>query len=209
MRSFAAAVGTSTSYNKILDGATAGEGSKPAKETTIAYREALGRLWVLDELPFWGEGEDFFSRLKQTPKHYLVDPALEASLLGLTARDLISGTASTAHDLEYGSITGRLFESLCIMSLRTYATAIRAEYGYLRTSNGTHEIDFIAQKGQSLVAIEVRMASAITDSDVRHLNWFESQVGDRVKEKIMLTTGDRAYRRTKDRVLVIPAALFG
>jgi hypothetical protein len=52
------------------------------------------------------------------------------------------------------------------------------------------------------------MGTHATDADVRHLNWFEEKVGARVKEKIVLTTGEHAYRRPKDRVLVIPAALF-
>jgi len=209
MRSFAAAAGTTSSYDKILAGATAGEGDKPAKETTIAYREALERLWLLDELPYWSEGEDFFSRLKQTPKHYLADPALEAHLLGLSAQDLLSGKPRTAYDHDYQSITGRLFESLVVMSLRTYASSMRARCGYVRTRNGDHEVDFVAQKNQAIVAIEIKMAAAITDADVKHLNWFEERVGDRVKEKIILYTGERAYRRPADRVLVIPAALFG
>ena len=208
MQAYAAATGTTTSYNKMLDAATAGEDDKPTKETTIAYREALRSLWLIDELPCWGEGENLFGRLKQTPKHYLADPALEARLLRLSAHDLITGIANTPHDPEYGSIAGRLFESLCIMSLRTYAASLDADVEYLRTGNGTHEIDAIVQKDQSIVAIEVKMAAYITDTDVRHLNWFEEKVGTRVKEKIILTTGDRAYRRP-DRVLVVPAALFG
>ncbi|MCL2654999.1 MAG: DUF4143 domain-containing protein [Coriobacteriia bacterium] len=209
MRAYAAATATTTSYSKMLDAATAGEDDKPAKETTIAYREALRSLWLIDDLPLWGEGEDFIGRLKQTPKHYLADPALEARLLDLSLRNLITGTVRTAHDPEYGSIAGRLFESLCIMSLRTYAAAVNARVGYLRTGSGAHEVDFIAQKNQAIVAIEIKLAAAITDADVKHLNWFEDQVGDRVAEKIILYTGERAYRRPTDHVLVIPAALFG
>ena len=195
------------SYNKMLDAATAGEDEKPSKETTIAYREVLRRLWLMDDLPCWDEGENFLGRLKQTPKHYLVDPALEARLLQLSERDLITGKAKSAHDIDYGSIAGRLFESLCVMSLRTYAEKLGARVGYARTQKGAREIDFIAQKNQQIVAIEIKMAQTVSDEDVAHLNWFEEKIGDRVMEKIILTTGTRAYRR-KDRVLVIPAALF-
>ena len=208
MRAYAAATATSTSYNKMLDAATAGEENKPAKETVISYREALRSLWLIDDLPFWAEGEDFLGRLKQTPKHYLADSALEARLLRLSLRDLITGKKTSPHDPEYGSIAGRLFESLCVMSLRTYATNLGAEVGYVRTQSGTREIDVIVQRDQDIVAIEIKMTPVVRDEDVRHLNWFEEKVGDRVKEKIILTTGERAFRR-KDRVLVIPAALFG
>jgi predicted AAA+ superfamily ATPase len=209
LRAYAAATGTTTSYNKMLDAATAGEDQKPSKETAIAYREALRSLWLIDDLHFWWDGGGFLGRLKQTPKHYLADPALEAYLLGLSERDLITGKASSAFDADYGSIAGRLFESLCNMSLRTYATTIGADIGYVRTQKGNREIDFVVQKNQCIVAIEVKLSPTVDDSDVRHLNWFEEKIGDRIKEKIILTTGSHAYRRPKDRVLVIPAALFG
>jgi len=207
MQAYAAAVGTTASYNKILDAATPGESDKPSSKTTVAYREALRSLWLIDDLPCWGEGENFFGRLKQTPKHFLADPGLEARLLGIGASDLLTGRESTAHDLEYGSIAGRLFESLCAMSVRTYASALGARTYHLRTSSGSREIDLVIEKDRKLVAIETKIGATVNDDDVRHLNWFEEKVGARVKEKIILTTGDKAYRR-KDRVLVIPAALL-
>ena len=208
MRAYAAATATTMSYTKILDAASAGEDDKLGKDSTAAYREALRSLWLIDDVECWYEGEDFFSRLKQSPKHYLADPALEAHLLNITAHDLIAGIQDDASSAQYGSIAGRLFESLCALSLQTYASSHNARIGYLRNQNGTREIDFIITKGQSIVAIEVKLSPVITDHDVRHLNWLEEKVGKRVKEKIVLTTGEKAYRR-KDRVLVIPAALFG
>ena len=208
LTSYAAATGTTTSYTKILDAASAGEDNKPAKPTTTAYREALHRLWLIDDLAIWGEGEDFFGRLKKTPKHFLADPALEARLLGLNAHDLINGTARNQYDPEYGSIAGRLFESLCAMSLRTYAINCGASVSHLRNARGSREVDFIIQRDQDIVAIEAKMSASVTDEDVENLNWFAEEVGTRVKEKIVLTTGEWAYRRI-DGVLVIPAALFG
>lgn len=208
MAAYAAAVATTTSYNKMLDVASSGESDKPAKETVIAYREALSTLWLIDDLHMWSEGENFLGRLKQTPKHYLADPGLEARLLQLSERDLLTGKIENPHDKDYGSISGRLFESLCALSLRTYAHSLGASVGYVRTQRGDREVDFVIQKDQNIIAIEVKMAASISDEDVEHLNWFAEKVGDRVKEKIVLTTGDRAYRRL-DGVLVIPAALFG
>src|SRR3546814_12216927 len=40
VRAYAAATSTTTSYNKIRDAATSGEDTKPAKSTTIPYRDA-------------------------------------------------------------------------------------------------------------------------------------------------------------------------
>lgn len=208
MRAYAAATATTTSYNKMLDAASSGESDKPAKETVIAYREALNSLWLIDDLPYWDLGENYLGHLKQTPKHYLADPALEARLLRLSCRDLITGKINNPHDKDYGSTAGRLFESLCALSVRTYATALDADVSYARTRKGNREIDFVVQLDQSIVAIEAKMSSTVSCDDVQHLNWFAEKVGERVQERIILTTGNTAYRRT-DGVLVIPAALFG
>ncbi|MCL2047034.1 MAG: AAA family ATPase, partial [Oscillospiraceae bacterium] len=75
LRAYSAAISTDAGYSEILDASTAGEGHKPAAKTTIAYREALENLWLLDELQPWIDGESFFSNLKLSPKHYLADPA--------------------------------------------------------------------------------------------------------------------------------------
>jgi len=168
----------------------------------------LESLWITDDLHLWLEGEDFFGRLKQTPKHFLVDPGVEAHLLRLSEERLLHGLESTVHDVDYGSIAGRLFESLCAMSVRTYASAIDAQVYYLRTASGSREIDLIVEKGRDLVVIETKVGATVSDEEVRHLNWFEEKVGDRVKAKIVLTTGDKAYRRN-DGVLVVPAVLLG
>jgi hypothetical protein len=45
LTAYAAATATTTSYNRILDAATPGDSDKPAKTTTIAYRETLEALY--------------------------------------------------------------------------------------------------------------------------------------------------------------------
>jgi hypothetical protein len=58
VRAFAAATATNTSYDKIRNAATGGEDDKPAKTTTMGYREALERLWILDDLEAWADAAD-------------------------------------------------------------------------------------------------------------------------------------------------------
>jgi predicted AAA+ superfamily ATPase len=212
LRAFAAAISTDAGYNEILDASTAGEGHKPAVKTTIAYREALGNLWLLDELEPWMDGEDFFSELKRSPKHYLADPAFAAYLLGLD-EDTLGGTGTWPFqpgrfDEKYGSILGRLFEALVQLSLNVYSGANGATLSFMRTRPGDREIDFIIQKGSRVIACEVKLAPQITDHDVRHLLWFREKIGTRLADAIIITTGSFAYRRP-DGVAVVPAALLG
>ena len=65
---YAAATSTTTTYNKLLGAATPGEAEKPAKTTTIAYRDVLERLYLVDPVPGWLPTRNRLSRLSQAPK---------------------------------------------------------------------------------------------------------------------------------------------
>ena len=213
LRSYAAAIATDAGYSEILDASTAGEREKPSAKTAIAYREALGNLWLLDELPAWAEGEEYFSSLKKSPKHYLADPAFAVYLLGLDEKTLISNgqsldPAEKRREEKYGNTYGRLFESLMQLSLRTYAGVNDAKVSFLRTRRGDHEVDFIVEKGRDIVAIEVKLSPVAEEKDVRHLLWFYERLKGRVKDMVLINAGSLAYRR-EDGVAVVPAALLG
>jgi len=59
-----------------------------------------------------------------------------------------------------------------------------------------------------VVAIEVKLTATPDDRDVRHLLWLKQQLGERLVDMAVVTTGRHVYRRA-DRVAVIPAALLG
>ncbi|HRW19502.1 MAG TPA: DUF4143 domain-containing protein [Dermatophilaceae bacterium] len=201
LAAYAAASSTTTAYSRLLDATTAGDGSQPAKTTTIAYRDLLSQIWILDPVPGWSPSRSPMSRLQQAPKHQLADPALALRLLGLSAAALARSTG--AH------LAGPLFESLATLSVRVAAQRWGARVGHLRTGNGDHEIDLVVEgvDGQVL-GVEVKMTAAVTDSDVRHLVWLRHQLPDEVADLVILTTGQAAYRRP-DGVAVVPLALLG
>jgi predicted AAA+ superfamily ATPase len=211
LRAYAAAVSTDAGYTEILDASTAGEGNKPAAKTTIAYREALENLWLLDELSPWYEGEDFFSGLKRSPKHYLADPAFAAYLLGLDEKILSGANGWPARaerfDNKYGSVLGRLFEALVYLSLNTYACVNNAKLYFIKTNKGEHEVDFVIQKDSKIIACEVKFSPVSDLSDGRHLKWLTDKVGGDCADAMIINSGSAAYRR-KDGVAVVPAALL-
>ncbi|WP_231949951.1 DUF4143 domain-containing protein [Alloactinosynnema sp. L-07] len=209
MTAYAAATSTTTSYNAILDAATAGESDKPAKTTTIVYRDVLSQLWLLDPVPGWLPSFNHFTRLAQAPKHHLADPALTARLLGATQTSLLTGVATGPLAPRDGVLLGALFESLIALNLRVYAQANEASVHHLRTRNGDHEVDFIIQRADhKVVAIEVKLSQTVDDSDVAHLRWLGDRLGPDLLDAAIITTGSHAYRRA-DGVAVIPAALLG
>jgi len=178
----------------------------------IAYREALENLWLLDELPPWTRGEGFFSELKRSPKHYLADPAFAAYLLGLDEEVLCgaNGWPSQAErfDNKYGSILGRLFETLVHLSLNTYASVNNAKLYFVKTYKGDREIDFILQKDSKIIACEVKFAPTVAPSDGRHLRWLIDKTGNECCDAMIITAGSAAYRRN-DGITVVPAVLLG
>jgi len=80
---------------------------------------------------------------------------------------------------------------------------------HLRTQGGEHEVDLIVERpDHAVVAIEVKASPLVRSADVRNLIWLEAEVGEVVVDKVILTAGDRAYRRP-DGVAVVPLALLG
>ncbi|QDZ43177.1 ATP-binding protein [Corynebacterium sp. sy039] len=201
LRAYAAASSTTTSYSEILDAATPGEGQKPAKTTTLVYREKLAEIWMLDEVPAWDFSRSPFTGLARAPKHQLADPAFVLRLLNINESQLLSS--------RFSHLIGPLFESLATLSVRVATHALLGTVSHFRTQKGDHEVDLIAQdQNGSLLAIEVKLTAHVRDEDVRHLLWLKKQLPQDITDTIILTTGERAYRRA-DGVAVIPLALLG
>lgn len=199
---------TTTSYNALLAAAAPGETDKPAKTTTIAYRDVPTQLWLLDPVPGWTPGLNHLTRLGQAPKHHLADPGLAVSLLGATPASLLDGTPLGPPVPRDGTLLGALFESLVTLSARVYAQASGASTFHLRTAGGEHEVDLILQRPDGrVVALEVKLSGTVEDRGVRHLHWLAGRLDDTLLDCAVVTSGPYAYRRP-DGVAVIPAALL-
>jgi len=156
---------------------------------------------LLDPIPGWNSGNNLIRRLQLAPKHQLADPALAARLLGLSATSFANSTGA--------AMAGPLFESLVTLGVRVIAQSAEARVNHLRTGNGDREIDLVltGYDGQ-ILGIEIKLAPAVTDQDVRHLKWLRDELGSQVVDTLVITTGPTAYRRP-DGIAVIPLALLG
>jgi len=209
LRAYAAATGSTASYQAILDAATPGLPNKPPRATTMAYRDALANLWLVDTVPPWLSPGREFATLSQTAKHYLADPAIAARLLQLDEEHLLRGAQVQTLGPQEGSILGRLFESLVAQSLHSYVDSLEATLSHVRDKPGRHEVDFIVEgPGGSMVAIEVKLSSRVDADDVKHLKWLRDKLGDRLTDAIVITVGKTAYRRS-DGIGVVPFSCLG
>lgn len=209
MAAYAAASSTTTAFEKVRDAASPGQTYKPTRVTTDSYRDALTRLWILEDVPAWIPADNPLNELGHTPKHQLADPAFAAQLLGVQAATLLSGGSAGPAIPRTGTLLGALFESLTTLSVRVYAAHSEAKVKHLRTARGRREIDLIVERADGgVVAIEVKLVRTIDSDDVKHLRWVKDKLGDRVLDQVIITTGPAAYRR-KDGVAVVPLALLG
>ena len=209
MRIYAASIGTETKQSTLINAATASD-AIPSAPTVSKYREALEILDITDEVqPFLPMGK-IYGNLAKGTKHFMLDPAIALSLLGVEKDELIDYQVPKYVSKFHQTLTGQLIESFVYQSLVVYADVNDAQLSYYRNSRGTREIDFILQKGQRLILFEVKTNPDVKDAYVRHLNWFEDEIGDEFKvTKVLLNTGRYAYTRQEDHVHVIPLALLG
>ncbi len=209
LRAYAAATATTATWETIRDAATGEQSDKPAKQSTLVYRDALEKLWILDPVEAWLPTKNHLKRLGQPPKHHLADPALAVRILGMDQEALMGERVESGVGFKDGAFLGQLFESLVTLDVQVYAQAAEAKVKHLRQQGGRHEIDLIVERSdQKVVAIEVKLGSVVEDKDVRHLKWLREQIGEDLLDAIVITTGSEAYRR-KDGIGVVPAALLG
>lgn len=209
MRIYAASIGTETKQRTLINAATASD-AIPSAPTVSKYREALEILDITDEVQPFLPMEKIYGNLAKGTKHFMLDPAIALSLLGVEKDELIDYQVPKYVSKFHQTLTGQLIESFVYQSLVVYADVNDAQLSYYRNSRGTREIDFILQKGHRLILFEVKTNPDVKDSYVRHLNWFEDEIGDEFKvTKVLLNTGRYAYTRQEDHVHVIPLALLG
>lgn len=209
LRAYAAANGTTASLQTIRDAAHGGEGKTPNHQTTQAYRDALERLWVIDDLPAWLPTQNHLAPLLQTPKRYLADPALAAILVGAGRDRLLSGEEVEPVVPRDGPFLGALFEALVTLSVRVYAQAAGARVAHFREQHGRHEVDLIVERPDGgIVAIEVKLSQTVDAHDVKHLVWLRNEMGDKLVDAVVVCVSPYAYRR-RDGIAVVPLAMLG
>lgn len=209
LRAYASMTATSASWEKIRRSTELINVSSPTKVTAAPYVDVLTRLRILDEVQAWNPSSNHLTTLGQTPKHFLADPALAARLTRMTKQKLLQGEGSQLLPRD-GAFLGALFESLAALSLLVFSQAAGAEVFHLRTHGGEHEVDFIVELPDGkILAVEVKLSNAVETSHLRHLHWLKGIMGDDLVGSVVINTGNIAYRRPQDGIVVVPLGLLG
>lgn len=164
------------------------------RRTALAYDKLLGNLLVVDEVPAWWTNR--LKRLVQTPKRYVIDPAVVGALLRLD----VPGVRKD------GDLLGRLLDTFVMAQLRAEAAVSDTEptLYHLRSEQGAHEIDILVEYADgSVFGIEVKAGGGPNRSDAKHLEWLRDEVGERFLGGAVLHSGPRLYPLA-DRIVAAP-----
>ncbi len=165
-----------------------------SRQTAIAYDSLLRALMVIDELPAWSSNRT--KRLSRTPKRYVIDSGLLGGILRVGIDDVLAS----------GDLIGRFIETFVVAQLRAEAVTSRTRYrlSHLRSSDGRHEIDIVAELGAGrIIGIEVKAAAAVHRSDARHLRWLRDQLDDQFVAGVVLHSGPDVFE-LDNRILAAP-----
>lgn len=147
--------------------------------TAIRYLALLEATYLVRPVPAWSGNLGL--RLVKSPKLFVSDSGLAASLLGLTA-------ARLARD---PSPFGPLLENFVAMELvrqRTWS-GVRFELFHFRTHAG-REVDLVLEnEAGQIVGIEVKSAAAVAASDCAGLEALAAAAGRRFVRGFVLYTG--------------------
>lgn len=184
----------------IVDEKTLADAAGLNRKTASAYERLLANLFIVDGLPAWSSNR--LKRLRRSQKRYVIDAGLLAGILQLDV-------ASVLRD---GDVMGRVIDTFVVSHLRTEVetSAVHPRLFHLRTEQGRHEVDVIAEfAGGRVVAIEIKASATPTVGDARHIAWLKDQLGERFVGGAVLHTGHRAFP-LGDRIVAAPiCSLWG
>lgn len=137
-------------------------------------------------------------RLMKTPKMHFADTGMACHL----------GAVEEWSFLERQGRTGALVETWVAAELQKMMDLCDRQTRLLfwRTHAG-QEVDFVIERGESLVGIEVKWTKKVNDRDLAGLRSCRGYLGDRLRMSVLLYPGDTVVA-LDDRTVAIPMSVF-
>ncbi len=162
------------------------------------YYELLKRLYLVHELPAWGENVG--RAAARAPKLLLCDSGLVAHLVGLSKARFTSGPDTTPG-------AGFVFETFVLTELlkeREWANSDPRAHHW-RDRSG-REVDLLLQaRDGSIVAVEVKLRDNPTQRDFAHLTHLRDTLGERFRCGVVVCTAG-ATTAFGDRLWAMPVS---
>ena len=200
MRSYARNQGSQASAGTILAALKTHEGDSVNENTLYSYIKALKKIFVIEDSLAWNPNLRSRTAVRTSDTHYFSDPSIAAASLGLGPEDLLNDLRTF----------GLFFETLCIRDLRVYAEALGGNVYHYRDKNHLECDAVIHLRNGRYGLIEIKLGGHdLIEEGAATLTALASKIDtDKMPapsfSMILTGTGDYAYKRPQDGILVVP-----
>ncbi len=167
------------------------------RRTVEDYFSILEKLFLVRRLPAWHRNEA--KRLIKTPKVYVCDSGLSATLSGLRSENWNSDRNRFGH----------LLESFVIQQLHAQAgwTDSDLRFWHYRDKDKV-EVDCVITQGRKVWGVEVKASATVNQGDGKGLRRLSSQAGINFQSGIVLYAGESVLPLDGGKILAVPISRF-
>lgn len=196
LRSLARNISTTASYQTIKKDIEATDISISDK-TISTYINALGRIFVVEDLPAWAPSLRSKTAIRTAAKRHFVDPSIATAVMRTNPEGILK-------DFEY---FGFLFEALCTRDIRIYAQANDGDVFHYRDKSELEADLIVRLRDGRWAAIEVKLGNKQIEEAAQNLMTLKARIDDEKMGKnsflMIITCSQYAYCR-KDGIWVVP-----
>lgn len=203
VRSFARHISTEAAVSTIVADLRQNNERAMDVKTYNEYVEALGDLFILEDMPAWNPNIRSKTSIRSTPTRHFVDTSIACRALGVGPDDLLN-------DLES---FGLFFEDMAVRDLRVYAAVNGGEVRHYRDNAGLECDAVVHLENGCWGAVEIKLGGEeLIEAGASSLKLLKSKIENKSDEKspsflMVLTAVGGAYRRD-DGVYVVPINLL-
>lgn len=203
VRSYARHISTEAAVSTIIADLRQNNERTMDVKTYNEYVEALGDLFILEDMPAWNPNIRSKTSIRSTPTRHFVDTSIASMALGAGPNDLLK-------DLES---FGLFFEDMAVRDLRIYAEVNGGEVRHYRDNAGLECDAVVHLENGCWGAVEIKLGGdELIEAGASSLKLLKSKIENKSDEKspsflMVLTAVGGAYRRD-DGVYVVPINLL-
>ncbi|GAB7141339.1 ATP-binding protein [Deferribacterales bacterium RsTz2092] len=174
------------------------------KPTIESYINALEAMYLFEKVSPWTRTD--YDRVGRTPKTYMTDTGLMASVLGWNKNDIMLDTDKSETDR-----AGKLMETFVFQEL-TAQIGVDNQYNLFQyRDREKREIDFLIEReDKALVGVEVKSSARVSADDFAPQRWFVRNILKNKKPYlgIVLYSGENTFSFGENMLAVPIAALW-
>lgn len=200
LRSYARLQGTQALLPTIRRDILGGEQKGFDEKTLASYINALRKIFVIEDMAAWSPALRSKSSIRTSDTRYFSDPSIATAAMGLGPGDLMKDVRAY----------GYFFETMAVRDLRVYAEALGGGVSHFLDRNGLECDAVVHLRNGTSGLVEVKLGGdTLIEEGAATLNALSGIIDTARQEpvafKMVLTaTGDFAYRRPEDGVIVCP-----